>query len=57
MTSLLSPPTVYEAVNGYFELDFTGPATVRIGPYPAMAPPTMSSPSGGWMGTTCGRRG
>jgi len=24
MTSLLSPPTVDEAVNGYFELDFTG---------------------------------
>lgn len=29
MTSLLSPPTVDEAVNGCcFELDFTGPATV-----------------------------
>jgi hypothetical protein len=37
MTALLSPPTVDEAVDGYIELDFTGPATVRIGPYPGMA--------------------
>jgi hypothetical protein len=37
MTDLLSPPTVDEAVDGYLELDFTGPATVRIGPYPGMA--------------------
>jgi hypothetical protein len=34
MTDLLSPPTVDEAAEGYLD---TGPATVRIGPYPGMA--------------------
>ncbi|MFE9440739.1 hypothetical protein ACFYO2_17345 [Streptomyces sp. NPDC006602] len=37
MTDLLPPPTVDEAIDGYLESDFTGPATVRIGPYPGMA--------------------
>jgi hypothetical protein len=37
MTDLLSRPTVDEAADGYLEMDFTGPATVRIGPYPGMA--------------------
>lgn len=37
MTAPLSPPTVDEAIDGYLGPAFTGPATVRIDPYPAMA--------------------
>ncbi|TGB10310.1 hypothetical protein [Streptomyces sp. MZ04] len=34
---LPAPPTVDEAVDGYLDMDFVGPATVRVGAYPGMA--------------------
>ncbi|MEV8020369.1 hypothetical protein AB0O76_29325 [Streptomyces sp. NPDC086554] len=37
MGVLLAPPSVDEAVDGYLETDFVGPATVRVGAYPGMA--------------------
>lgn len=37
MGVLLAPPSVDEAVDGYLEMDFVGPATVRVGAYPGMA--------------------